>query len=86
VSARCDRRLATQDNYAPVVESYCWLDCAEKGATVMLNSNQVDLIPEVMRAIALEYDWPDVFAKQKTIIPLLQADSYCGFYSTKAGL
>ncbi|MEA5506373.1 DUF3471 domain-containing protein [Halotia wernerae UHCC 0503] len=57
-----------------------------KGAVVMLNSNQVELIPEVMRAIALEYNWPDVFTKQKTIIPLLQADSYCGFYSTKAGL
>ncbi len=57
-----------------------------KGAVVMFNSNQVELIPEVMQAIALEYNWPDVFTKQKTIIPLLQADSYCGFYLTKAGL
>jgi CubicO group peptidase (beta-lactamase class C family) len=57
-----------------------------KGAIVMLNSNQGELIPEVMRAIAVEYDWPDVFAKEKTIIPLVKADRYCGLYSTQAGL
>lgn len=57
-----------------------------KGAVVMLNSHEIDLIPEVMRSLAVEYDWPDVFPKEKPIITLLQADRYCGFYSTQAGL
>ncbi|MBD2244893.1 serine hydrolase [Nostoc sp. FACHB-888] len=57
-----------------------------KGAVVMLNSNEVELIQEVMRAIALEYDWPDVFEKEKPIIPLSQAEKYSGLYLTKSGL
>ncbi|WP_341530900.1 hypothetical protein WKK05_17470 [Nostoc sp. UHCC 0302] len=57
-----------------------------KGAVVMLNSNEVELMPEVMRAIALEYDWPDVFAKEKTIITLPKVDNYSGLYLTKSGL
>jgi len=57
-----------------------------KGAAVMLNSNQIQLIPEVMRSLALEYDWPDAFAKEKTLVGLVQTDRYCGLYSTKAGL
>nr|WP_242055401.1 DUF3471 domain-containing protein [Nostoc flagelliforme] len=39
-----------------------------------------------MRALALEYDWPDAFAKEKAILPLVQANRYCGLYSTKVGL
>ncbi|MBD2533577.1 serine hydrolase [Nostoc flagelliforme FACHB-838] len=57
-----------------------------KGAIVMVNSNRLELIPEVMRALALEYDWPDAFAKEKAILPLVQANRYCGLYSTKVGL
>ena len=57
-----------------------------KGAVVMLNSNEIELIPEVMRSFAIEYDWPDVFPKAKTIITLSQADRYKGLYLTKSGL
>ena len=58
-----------------------------KGAVVMLNSNEGEpLLEEVMRAIGQEYDWPDMFGKEKTIIALSPADSYSGLYLTKAGL
>lgn len=57
-----------------------------KGAVVMLNSGEIEPMQEVMRAIALEYDWPDVFPKEKTIITLSQADLYSGLYLTKSGL
>ncbi|MEH2179716.1 serine hydrolase domain-containing protein [Nostoc sp.] len=57
-----------------------------KGAVVMLNSNEVELMSEVMRSLALEYDWPDVFEKEKPIITLSQAESYSGLYLTKSGL
>ncbi|MEH2144790.1 serine hydrolase domain-containing protein [Nostoc sp.] len=57
-----------------------------KGAVVMLNSNEVELIQEVMRALTFEYDWPDVFEKEKPIITLSQAESYSGLYLTKSGL
>ena len=57
-----------------------------KGAVVMLNSNEIEPMQEVMRAIALEYDWPDVFPPEKTIITLSQAESYSGLYLTKSGL
>lgn len=61
--------------------------CTGRGAVVMLNSNEGDpLREEVMRAIGQEYDWPDVFPKEKTIIALSQADSYSGLYLTKAEL
>jgi hypothetical protein len=52
----------------------------------MLNSGEIEPMQEVMRAIALEYDWPDVFPKEKTIITLSQADLYSGLYLTKSGL
>ncbi|WP_138501531.1 serine hydrolase domain-containing protein [Nostoc sp. PA-18-2419] len=57
-----------------------------KGAIVMLNSHEIDLIPEVMRAIALEYNWPDVFEQEIPIITLPQVDLYSGLYLTKSGL
>ncbi|MDF5709595.1 MAG: serine hydrolase [Nostoc sp. S4] len=57
-----------------------------KGAIVMLNSHEIDLLPEVMRAIALEYDWPDVFEQEIPIITLAQVDLYSGLYFTKSGL
>ncbi|MEH1904765.1 MAG: serine hydrolase domain-containing protein [Nostoc sp.] len=57
-----------------------------KGAVVMLNSNEVELMQEVMSALALEYDWPDVLKEEKPIITLYQAESYSGLYLTKSGL
>jgi CubicO group peptidase (beta-lactamase class C family) len=57
-----------------------------KGAVIMLNSEQFDLIQEVMRSIALEYEWPDVFPQEKSIVTLLQTDIYSGLYLTKSGL
>lgn len=49
----------------------------------MLNSNKIELMQEVIRAIALEYDWPDVFPKEKTIITLSRTDRYSGLCLTK---
>jgi CubicO group peptidase (beta-lactamase class C family) len=57
-----------------------------KGAVVMLNSEEIELMQEVMRSLALEYNWPDVFPKEKAIITLSQAEPYSGLYLTKSGL
>ena len=57
-----------------------------KGAVVMLNSNQFELVQEVMFALALEYNWPDVFPREKSIVNLPQIDCYSGLYSTADGL
>lgn len=57
-----------------------------KGAVIMLNSGEFDLIEEVMRSIALEYEWPDVFLPEKTIVTLSQIDLYSGLYLTESGL
>jgi CubicO group peptidase (beta-lactamase class C family) len=57
-----------------------------KGFVVMLNSEEFELMQEVIRSLALEYDWPDVFPKEQPIIILPQADLYSGLYLTKSGL
>jgi hypothetical protein len=57
-----------------------------KGFVVMLNSEEFELMQEVMRSLALEYNWPDVFPKEQPIIILPQADLYSGLYLTKSGL
>lgn len=57
-----------------------------KGAVILLNSEEFDLIREVMRSIALEYQWSDVFPQEKPIITLSQIDLYSGLYLTKSGL
>lgn len=57
-----------------------------KGAVVMLNSDEIELIPEVMRSLALEYNWPDAFPPEKPIITLSAVDRYLGSYLTKSGL
>ncbi|MBW4686237.1 MAG: serine hydrolase [Komarekiella atlantica HA4396-MV6] len=57
-----------------------------KGAVIMLNSHEIELMQEVMRSLALEYDWPDVFPPEKTVTTLPQADLYSGLYLTKSGL
>jgi CubicO group peptidase (beta-lactamase class C family) len=36
-----------------------------KGAIVMINANTFEIINEVMRSIAIEYDWPDYFKENK---------------------
>ena len=57
-----------------------------KGAVIMLNSEEFDLIQEVMRSIALEYEWSGVFPQERPIITLAQTDLYSGLYLTKSGL
>lgn len=57
-----------------------------KGAVVMLNSNEGQpLMDEIMRAIAKEYEWPDAWPKEKTVISLASIDDYTGLYSSKVG-
>jgi CubicO group peptidase (beta-lactamase class C family) len=58
-----------------------------KGAVVMLNSNEgFPLLEEIMRAIAQEYDWPEVFPAEKVVVELPAADNYTGIYATEAGV
>jgi CubicO group peptidase (beta-lactamase class C family) len=60
---------------------------AGKGAVVMLNSNEGDgLLEEIMRAVAYEYEWPDVFPPQKKAMHLAQIDRYTGVYLIEAGV
>lgn len=45
-----------------------------RGAVVMTNSDQGGaLIPEILRALAQEYDWPDYRLIEKTAIPLTES-------------
>ncbi|NMG19193.1 serine hydrolase domain-containing protein [Brasilonema bromeliae] len=73
----------TNEGFVALMRVYAHIG---KGAVVMLNSNEIELMPEVMRSLALEYDWPDVFPQEKPIITLSQTDSYSGLYLTKSGL
>ncbi|MBR8839928.1 MAG: beta-lactamase family protein [Stigonema ocellatum SAG 48.90 = DSM 106950] len=58
-----------------------------KGAVIMLNSNEGDpLLKEIMQAIALEYQWPEVLPKEKKIIELADTTAYTGMYITETGL
>jgi CubicO group peptidase (beta-lactamase class C family) len=58
-----------------------------KGAVVMLNSNEGDLLRnELMRSIGQEYDWADVFPVEKLIVPLFLANDYSGLYSNTTGV
>lgn len=59
-----------------------------KGAVVMTNSdNGNDLIMEVMRAIAEEYDWPDLQPEKRTVVQLDAKiyDAYAGEYDLGSG-
>jgi CubicO group peptidase (beta-lactamase class C family) len=59
-----------------------------KGAVIMTNSdNGNDLIMEVMRAIAREYEWPDLLAEKRTVVPLDAKvyEGYTGEYDLGAG-
>ncbi len=58
-----------------------------KGAVIMLNSNEgYLLVKEIMRAIALEYQWPGVLPKEKNVIELADTTAYTGTYITQTGL
>ncbi|MBD3886489.1 beta-lactamase family protein [Phormidium tenue FACHB-886] len=57
-----------------------------RGAVIMLNSEEIELMQEIMRSIALEYDWPNVFPREKSIMTLSQTELYSGLYLTKSGL
>jgi hypothetical protein len=59
-----------------------------KGAVVMVNSNQgVDLVPELMRALAKEYDWPGVLPEDKPVVPVASEilERYVGTYRVRDG-
>lgn len=54
------------------------------GAVIMINSNEgVSLLWEIMRAIAIEYKWPDYISSQPeySIIDKKEMDHYTGVYS-----
>ncbi|MEI6518889.1 MAG: serine hydrolase [bacterium] len=58
-----------------------------KGAVIMINSNEgYPLHDEIIRSIAKEYQWPDVFPESKTPYALTQLDGYLGTYLTPTGL
>jgi CubicO group peptidase (beta-lactamase class C family) len=57
-----------------------------KGAIVMINSNEYEIINEVMRAIAFEYNWPD-FIKENTqySLDIESLEPYKGKYVSEEG-
>jgi CubicO group peptidase (beta-lactamase class C family) len=57
-----------------------------KGAVVMLNSNEgAPLMDELLRAIAIEYDWPEAVPEEKKPANISNLSDYTGIYTTKAG-
>ena len=59
------------------------------GTVIMVNSNEgYPIMPEIERAIAQEYDWPDFFPKEKTAIPLSEdaLQDFVGEYITEEGI
>jgi len=58
-----------------------------KGAVVMLNSNEgAPLLGEVLRAIAVEYDWPNFIPKPRPVTQLYRPEAFVGEYVTSEGL
>lgn len=52
-----------------------------KGAVVMINANTFEIINEVMRSIAIEYEWPDYFKEnEKYALDEKSLESYSGGY------
>jgi len=46
-----------------------------QGAVIMTNSDYgSDLIQEILRSLAMEYDWPRFFPQKKTVVSLSQAE------------
>lgn len=59
------------------------------GAVVMLNSNEgVDMLSEIMRAIAREYKWPGYVEERRpaTAVPVSALKRYLGRYASATGL
>lgn len=59
------------------------------GAIVFINSNEgVNLLDEIIRAIAIEYNWNSFIPKADISIDFdhVLTDEYCGFYDTETGL
>ena len=58
-----------------------------KGAVVMVNSNEgYPLLDELMQAIGREYDWPDAWPKEHTVVRLANLQDYTGVYSSETGV
>lgn len=52
-----------------------------KGAIVMINANTFEIINEVMRSIAIEYNWPDYFRENKKyVLDEESLESFTGKY------
>lgn len=57
-----------------------------KGAVIMINSNEgFTLKDELMRAIAIEYEWPEAMPEKKNVANIPSLSDYTGIYSSKAG-
>ncbi|GAB4204073.1 MAG: hypothetical protein OHK0022_28890 [Roseiflexaceae bacterium] len=58
-----------------------------KGAVVMLNSNEGHpLLEEIMRAIGLEYGWPEALPAERPVVALASTERYAGAYAAESGL
>lgn len=58
-----------------------------KGAVIMINSNEGNrLVNEILRAIAQEYEWPEVIPPEKKPISLTNNNRYTGTYVTNSGM
>ena len=59
-----------------------------RGAVVMINSTEgAEIIPEIMRAIAKEYGWPDYVTEPPQAVPVIAASlrTPVGRYTSEAG-
>lgn len=61
----------------------------EKGAVVMINSDQFDFVMEIIKSISLVYDWKDYYSPQfQTPVPppVSKQEDYEGVYETEDSL
>jgi CubicO group peptidase (beta-lactamase class C family) len=56
------------------------------GAAVMSNSNNFDIINEVLRAIAIEYGWEEIKPKSVKVVTLDDLSIYAGSYKIDDGI
>jgi hypothetical protein len=78
--------LGWNEGYVARLAGYQFL---AKGAVVMLNSNEGhDVRDEILRAIAVEYEWPGFLEQRKVPIELRPGvvDVYTGEYRTASGV
>jgi CubicO group peptidase (beta-lactamase class C family) len=59
-----------------------------KGMVVMIDSQQDDLLVEIMKSVANAYEWSDLFAEEKSINGLYKYDTqgYSGKYISEANI